>query len=501
VTAPTVLEWDAFDDTLVELWIAEHADEAPTVAVDWAALGIDDPGSVDAYTLEALEMLELGGPRPWRAKKQVVTPRDSQRPPDGDWSVWLLKAGRGFGKTFSGANTLADWACEHVGDYAIVAPTFGDARKICVEGPSGIKQALGSELLVYNKSEYVLYLRNGSRIVLASADAPDRLRGWNLSGAWCDEVGSWVGTEAWYDALDFALREGEARVVVTTTPRRGNKILRDLLEQFKRGSADVVVTHGHTLENRENLSEKAIRRLLQRWDGTTLGRQELGGELLEDVEGALVSTELIERTRVNAADIPEIWRIAVGEDPATTSKEGSDETGLGVIGIGPAPRGWQPPAGKVVLVGMPHLYILQDATLKASPDNTARRALDLVDEWAADVLAAEVNQGGDYVETTTRLVAAAEGRSMPYFHAVHASVGKKARAEPVGGLWEQHRVHIVREAPGGTALLEDEWTGTVFTEIRESPNRVDWSVWAAVELMPELSAKGGTLIELISGAG
>lgn len=501
MTAPTIQEWDAFDDTLVELWIAEHAEETTGAEVDWAALGVDDPTTVDPHTFEALQMLELGEPRPWRAKKITVAPRPSQRAPDGDWSVWLVKAGRGWGKTFVGANTLADWATTHVGDYAIVAPTFGDARKICVEGPSGIKQALGRELLAYNKSEYVLYLRNGSRIVLASADAPDRLRGWNLSGAWCDEAGSWPDTEAWYDALDFALREGEARVVVTTTPRRGNKILRDLLDQIKAGSTDVVLTSGHTLENRENLSEKAIRRLQTRWEGTTLGRQELGGEMLEDVEGALVTTALIEATRVNAADIPEVWRIAIGEDPATTSKEGSDETGLGVIGIGPAPRGWQPPLGKVVLAGMPHLYILQDATLKASPDNTARRALDLVDEWAADVLAAEVNNGGDYVETTTRLVAEAEGRPMPYFHAVHASVGKKARAEPVGGLWEQHRLHIVREAPGGTEKLEDEWTGTVFSEIRESPNRVDWSVWAAVELMPELSAKGGTLIELISGAG
>lgn len=501
MTAPPLQEWDAFDDTLVQLWIAEHAEEAPGTAVDWAELGVVDPDTVDPYTLEALELLELGGPRAWRAKKIVVTPRESQRPPPGDWAVWLVKAGRGWGKTFVGANTLADWATSHVGDYAIVAPTFGDARKICVEGPSGIKQALGRELLVYNKSEYVLYLRNGSRIVLASADAPDRLRGWNLSGAWCDEVGSWGGTEAWYDALDFALREGEARVVVTTTPRRGNKILRDLLDQVKASSADVVLTNGHTLENRDNLSEKAIRRLEQRWTGTMLGRQELGGEMLDDVEGALVSTELIEATRCGAADIIEIWRVAIGEDPATTSKEGSDLTGLVVLGIGPAPRGWAPPAGKVVLVGMPHLYVLEDATLKASPDNTARRALDLVDDWAADVLAAEVNNGGDYVETTTRLVAAGEGRPMPYFHAVHASVGKKARAEPLGGLFEQHRVHMVREAPGGTELLEDEWTGTVFTEIKESPNRIDAMVWAAVELMPELSAKGGTLIELISGAG
>lgn len=456
----------------------------------------------DAATREALAALAPAAPRPWRSKGRVQIPRDKQRPPDGDWSVWLLMCGRGFGKTFTGANVLADWATTVPGDYAVVAPTFGDARKICVEGPSGLKQALGDELLDYNKSEFILYLRNGSRIVLASADAPDRLRGWNLSGAWVDEVGSYRNAEVWYDALDFALREGDPRVVATTTPRRGNVILIDLLKQESDGNGDVVVTRGHTMENAANLSGKALRRLRTRYEGTTLGRQELGGEMLSEVEGALVSGALIENTRVTAVDIPRdsdalpiFWKIAVGVDPAVTNKPGSDETGIVVAALGPAPLGWQPPAGRLVLAGQPHVYILEDASARMAADVWARRALTSAEEWQADTIAAENNQGYDLVEMSIRLIADSEGLQIPAVRQVHASVGKKARAEPVASLWEQHRVHVV----GALPRLEDQWTSWVPLEDTKSPDRLDASVWAVVELLPELAVKGGTKVMLLSG--
>jgi len=478
------------DRELIDLW------ESPPAGVTPLHLVHPD----DAATREALRELEPAGRRQWRSKGRVEVPRDKQLPPPGDWSVWLLMCGRGFGKTFTGANVLADWAVAVPGDYAVVAPTFGDARKICVEGPSGLKQALGDDLADYNKSEFVLYLKNGSRIILASADAPDRLRGWNLSGAWVDEIGSYKNPEVWYDALDFALREGDPRVVATTTPRRGNVILLDLLKQEKDATGDVVVTRGHTMENAANLSGKALRRLQRRYEGTTLGRQELGGEMLSEVEGALVTGALIEATRVRGNEIPTdadglpiLWKIAVGVDPAVSNTVGSDETGVVVAALGPAPVDWQPPGGKLVLAGQPHVYLLEDVSAKLAVDAWARRALTAAQEWQADTIVAESNQGGDLVETTIRLVGDSERLQLPAIRQVHASVGKRARAEPVASLWEQHRVHVVGTLP----KLEDQWTGWVPTEDPKSPDRLDASVWAVVELLPELAVKGGTKVEIL----
>lgn len=477
---------------LEALWAADA--DTPQVGIDWEALGVSDPfAELDPFTRELLESIEPAAIRPWRAHA-----RDTQLPPPGDWLYWLIRAGRGWGKTFTGSNTLAEWACETVGDYAVVAPTFGDAVKICADGPSGLVKALGADLVSFNRNEYVLYLKNGSRIVLASADAPDRIRGWNLSGAWCDEMGSWRNTEVWDEGLIFALRIGERpRCIITTTPRRGSTILKDLDKRVADGTGEVVLTRGTMAENIANLSPAVVQMLLRRYEGTRLGRQELDGEMLEDVEGALISGHLVELTRVSVDEVPELERIAVAVDPATTSKANSDHTGIVVMGIGPAPAGWAPPGGKVVLAGLPHLYILEDLTIKAAPDTWARQALTACDEWEADVLVGETNQGGDLVETTVRLIAQAEHLYMPAYQAVSASKGKKARAEPMAGVWEQHRVHVV----GALPRLEDQWTEWVPAESKESPDNLDGSVWAAVALMPELAVKSGTQVRLLSGSG
>lgn len=481
---------EEFLATLEALWAAD-ADTAQ-VAIDWDELGVSDPFALDPFTLELLESIEPGGVRPWRASA-----RDTQTPPPGTWMYWLIRAGRGWGKTFTGANVLAEWACEEVGDYAVIAPTFGDAVKICAAGPSGLIKALGDDLETFNKNEYVLYLKNGSRIALASADAPDRIRGWNLSGAWCDEVGSWRSTDVWYEGLQFALRIGtRPRCVITTTPRRGSKILLELDKRAADGTGEVALTRGSMEENVGNLNPAVVEMLRRRYEGTTLGRQELNGEQLDEVEGALVSGALIESTRVRPEDVPELARIAIGVDPATTSKENSDHTGILVLGIGPAPKGWHPPVGKVVLAGSAHLYVLEDLTIKANPEVWGRRVLGAADEWEADVIAGEVNQGGDLVETTIRLISTSENLYMPAYHGVSASKGKKARAEPVAGVWEQHRMHIVGHIPE----LEDQWTDWVPAETKESPDHIDGHVWAAVELMPELAVKAGTMIQLLSGA-
>jgi phage terminase large subunit-like protein len=494
MTAPVIDCLDTaeqFEAALAALWAAD--DRHDLVEIDWCALGVDDPfAELDEATREAIALMEPLGERHWRS-----IAREKQIPPTGEWLYWLIRAGRGFGKTFTGSNTLAEWAMEEIGDYAVIAPTFGDAVKICAQGPSGLLKALGEDLDNFNKNEYVLYLKNGSRIVLASADAPDRIRGWNLSGAWADEVGSWRSTEVWYEGLQFALRIGDRpRCVVTTTPRRGSKILLELDRRAEDGSGEVVLTRGSMMENAANLSAAVVEMLRKRYEGTTLGRQELDGEQLDEVEGALVTGALIQHTRVRAEAVPDLWRIAVGVDPATTSKEDSDRTGIIVMGIGSAPRGWQPPAGRVVLAGTPHLYILEDLTIKGSPETWARRALNAADEWQADVLTAEVNQGGDLVETVCRQLAQVETLYMPYYHAVTASKGKKARAEPVAGVWEQHRIHVV----GSLRDLEDQWTDWVPIDAKESPDRLDACVWAAVELMPELGVKSGTVVRLISGA-
>lgn len=487
-------DFDQWTAELEDLW--NTPSDGFSATVDWDALGID-PLGLDEQTREAIVLLELPAPRPWRE-----TAHDYQlRVADAVQSYILFMAGRGSGKGHCASNTLVEWILAEPGDYAIVAPTFGDAVKICADGPSGFVRAAGEEIEKFNRNEYVIYMRNGSRVVLASADAPDRVRGWNLTGFWADEVGSWRDSTVWYEGLEFATRIGSVRRLITTTPRRGNKILKELLKQCDEGDADVLVVRASTRDNAANLSPTFLRKIEQRYVGTTLGRQELDGEMLDEVEGALITGGLVDATRVHADDIPELDRIAVGVDPATTNKEGSDHTGILVLGIGAAPKGWQPPMGRVVLAGTPHLYVLADYSIKGSPDAVARRVLGVVDEWDADVVAVEVNQGGDYIETTLRNVAEAEGLPVPYIHAVTASKGKKARAEPVAGVWEQHRVHVLQEAPGGTADFEDDWTGWVPSETKESPDRLDGSVWAAVELMPELSTKGATRVRLLSAAG
>jgi phage terminase large subunit-like protein len=462
--------------------------------VDWGALGITElPPWADAAnpSMAALRHIEPPTARRWRD-----TARPSQLPPQGhDWLYWVIMAGRGFGKTYCGSNVLVEWAIGTRGDYAVIAPTFGDARKICTEGPSGLIAALGDDLDNYNKSDYVLYLRNGSRIVLASADAPDRLRGYNLSGAWCDELASF-GTgqkDLWDQSLMPALRIGRhPRMVITTTPRRSAVVLRELLARHKHGDPAVVITRGSTFENRANLSPMFLAEMENRYAGTTVGRQELDGEMLDEVEGALVTARLINSTRiVDGTLVPNLRRLVIGIDPAVTANDTSDACGLVAVGLGPAPlRGW---VGAEAKVEGPHLYFLSDKTMRGTPHAWALRALLLGEEWAADALIPEQNQGGDLVSTMLRMVAREADVHLPRIHPVHASVGKRTRAEPVAGVFEQCRAHIVGGIPG----LEDGFTSWVPGD-PESPNELDAGVWGAVGLMPQLGVKARPVARVIS---
>lgn len=463
--------------------------------VDWGALGITElPAWADAAnpSMAALRAIEPAAVRPWRSTARSVQLQLA----DAKTPYVYFGAGRGAGKTWAAANALAEWALAERGNWAIVAPTFSDARQICVEGPSGILVALGDDLASYDKSKYELHLKNGSLIYLASDDAPARLRGKNLNGVWADELGSWKNLkETWDEGIEFATRIGSSRRLITTTPKRGNRIIKEFYDRAARGDSQLTMLRGRTMDNADNLSQTFLDTVRQRYEGSTLGRQELGGELLEEAEGALITFGLVEETRLLSGDlIPDLHRIVVGVDPAVSNNEGSDHTGIVVVGIGRAPRGWQPPQGSSVLQEAKHVYVLQDASLKASPEVWARRVLDVADEWAADAIVAEVNQGHDLVRTTVQLVARAAGLRTCRFISVTASRSKVARAEPVGGLWEQHRVHCVGTFP----QLEDEWCTFVPGETTSSPDRLDASVWGVVGVMPELGMKARPLARIIA---
>lgn len=482
------LELGAFDELVASLLTAPEPD---TVGVDWTELG-GRPGWLtdNDPLLSVLGQLEPPSPRTWRSQA-----RPEQLPPAGSWLHFLFLGGRGTGKTWSGSNILSEWAITQPGDYLVVSPTLGDARKTAVGGSgpddAGLIKALGDDLLDYNKSEFILYVRGGSRIFIVGAEKPDRIRGMNLRGAWLDELASYRNARAlWDEALLPALRIGRLpRTITTTTPRRGNQVLMELLDRASSGDPEVVVARGTTKDNLANLSPAFIKAIYARYQGTALGRQELEGELLPDVEGALLRAALLELTRIrNVEMVPELRRIVVGVDPSGSGKASSDRCGLVVAGIGPAPVG-TPPG----VVEGEHLYFLEDASARLSPERWATRALDLADEWGADSIVAERNMGHAMVKTMIRMVARSQRRRVPQILDPWAARGKQARAEPVVGLWEQFRAHIV----GGMPQFEDCWTSWVPGEGGESPDPLDAGVWAACGLMPELALGSATEVRVL----
>lgn len=241
--------------------------------------------------------------------------RPEQLPPPGGWFVWMIMAGRGFGKTRAGAEWLGHQANSKPGHhFGVVARTTQDCRDVCLEGPSGLLKALGlpRDSLAYNRTTGEIRLPNGAVIHRFSAERPDQMRGPNLAGAWCDEIGTWQYEEAWTEGLIPALRIGDPRVVVTTTPRR-TRLVKDLLN---RDDGSVVVTRGATFDNAENLSASALAELRRRYEGTRLGRQELYGELVEDVEGALWTRDMLEARAKWAEGIPEHGQVRMPVTPS-----------------------------------------------------------------------------------------------------------------------------------------------------------------------------------------
>lgn len=378
--------------------------------------------------------------------------REKQLPPPGKWFTWLIMAGRGFGKTRTGAEYIR-WRVE-TGQgmrIALVARTAADARDVMIEGESGIL-AISSPwfMPIYEPSKRRITWPNGAIATTYSGDKPDQLRGPQHDTGWCDELAAWRYPES-FDQLLFGLRLGvDPRIIVTTTPRP-TKIVRQLVRD-----SDTVVTRGSTYENKANLAPQTLKALERKYKGTTLGRQELDAELLEDVPGALWKRVMIEELRVTS--IPELKRIVVAIDPATTSEEDSDETGIVVAGVSYDGHG----------------YVLDDKSLQATPAAWAKEALAAYHKYKADRIVAESNNGGDMIEFTLNSVS--DG-GKPSFKKVHASRGKHTRAEPVSALYEQKLIHHV----GAFPELEDQMCTWLPEE--DSPDRMDALVWAFTELM------------------
>lgn len=399
--------------------------------------------------------------------------RPKQLAPPGDWLIWLILAGRGFGKTKTGA----EWIREQVGPrhvrstlrIALVGRTAADIRDVMVDGESGIL-AISPP---WNRPEWQpskrrLMWPNGARATTYSADEPKQMRGPQYHIAWCDELCAWRYEDAWTQLrLGNRLPNVRTRFVVTTTPTPTD-LLKSLMAE-----ETTVLTRGSTFENTSNLSPQYITTIRREYEGTRLGRQELYAEVLDDTPGALWTRKMIDEAFLRKVDKKILTRIVVAIDPSVSSADGSAETGIVVVGVDDNEHG----------------YVLEDLSDVYSPNRWAEVAVEAYHRWDADRIVAEVNQGGDLVETTIRSV----DNNVAY-RAVHASKGKYARAEPVAALYEQHRVHHV----GAFSKLESQQCTYVPGVSKKSPDRLDAAVWGLTDLMLDVTPGGGGMIAIRS---
>lgn len=448
---------------------------------------------------------------------EEILARPEQRMPPGDWDTWFLRAGRGFGKTRVGAQATvgtAEWAKGLIDEgklgreeamIYIVGATAADVRDVMVRGPAGIIRCSPPWFpATYEPSHRRISWPGGVHAMLFSAEEPDRLRGPQGIFAWCDELPAWKYPEEAWDNIQFGLRLGpNPRTVVTATPRP-TQIVKDILKAL-----GTVQTKGQTKDNAKNLSAKAIKKLYARYGGTRIGRQELGGEVLDDNPNALWRLADIDRLRLrpvpgqhlpadpgwSESDLPDfkklllalpgrvkvqqallhahgivLQRIMIGVDPAVSNNPNSDETGIVVFGIGMCRC-----RGEAQL----HGFVLEDVSGGYSPAEWGTLLVRLYNLWQANKIVAEINNGGALVEANLR--ATDGGASLPYV-GVHAKKGKLVRAEPIANLTEQSKSHHVGSFP----KLEDELTGwDPMDQSAKSPNRLDAMVYAASELMLE----------------
>jgi phage terminase large subunit-like protein len=399
--------------------------------------------------------------------------RPSQRPPKWDWFIWFLCAGRGFGKTRTGAEFIRDQVREmtealgpiHVG---FIAKTPADARKVMIDSPAGsgiINVSAPHERPVYNPSTKLLYWPNGSMATVYSSKEYDSLRGPAHHLLWADEIASWHYPQETWDNAMFGLRLGpNPRAIVTSTPRP-IPIIKDF---FARNKVDVAITTGSTYENIGHLPPRFLQTILDKYKGTSLGEQEIFAKLISDDPRALWSRSLLEDKRIRILRHPELKRVAVAVDPPASSREGSAECGIVGAGIGIDERG----------------YLLEDASLgPATPKKWGRAAVTLYHKIKANWIVAEGNNGGEMVSEVIHGI----DPNVPV-EIVHASKGKFARAEPVSSLYEQYKISHV----GTFGPLEDQLCNWVPGGDSPSPDRLDALVWAFTKLMVK---ETGTVIQ------
>lgn len=391
--------------------------------------------------------------------------RENQLPPNGDWRTWIILAGRGFGKTRSGAEWVR--SCVESGNYgrvALVGATAADVRDVIVEGESGIL-AISSPAFrpKYEPSKRRITWPNGAQASTFSADEPDRFRGPQHDLCWLDELAAWKYPEA-YDQIQFGLRLGnKPRQMITTTPRP-TKLIKEII-----ADPTTYVTRGSTYDNKDNLAPSFLEQIIKKYEGTRLGRQELNAEILDDNPHALWKYEQIDALRVYRAPLT-LNRVVVAIDPAVTSHAGSNETGIIVAAIGTDDHG----------------YVLADLSISASPDEWGRAAVQAYYQYSADRIIGEVNNGGDLIESLIRNV----DPNVSY-KSVRATKGKAIRAEPISALYEQSRIHHVGYFP----KLEDqmcnfdpaEYSDSASRKSNDSPDRLDALVWGFSELFDRSS--------------
>tara|TARA_R110000850_G_scaffold6589_3_gene25423 strand:- start:1264 stop:2664 length:1401 start_codon:yes stop_codon:yes gene_type:complete len=412
--------------------------------------------------------------------------RDEQLPPAGHYKFWLYMAGRGSGKTRTGAEWTKDLIRAGYNRGGLIAPTAADVRDVMVEGESGLLAICNNWDVdyngnpmgrpVYEPSKRRVTWDNGAMVTLYSADEPERLRGPQHSFIWMDELAAWRRMET-FDQAMFGLRLGKSpKVFISTTPKPKPLIKKLYARAMNTHDLDVVVTTGSSERNSSNLAPGVIEELREMYSGSQLGRQELDGVLLEELEGALWTRKDIDSMRYDLMPTlldPDFYflRIVIGVDPATTNKEGSDETGIIVAALGSDKRG----------------YVLADYSGKYSPAAWGLKVAQAFKIWQADSVVAEVNQGGEMVAH----VLEGADKNMPV-KMVHASRGKLARAEPVAQKYEQGKISHVGRAvlkadgtknDGHLDNLEDQMCTWERLSATYSPDRIDALVWAFHELM------------------
>ena len=382
--------------------------------------------------------------------------RPDQFAPEGNWLTWLILAGRGWGKTRTGAEWVRAQVLAGKQRIALIAETQKDLEQVMIEGDSGLLSIFPAhQRPEYKKKPVELTFHTGAKALGYNATEPDQLRGPQFDAAWCDELAKWKYARDTWDMLQFGLRLGnDPRQCVTTTPR-GISIIREIAT-----APDTAVTRGRTMDNASNLAPSFLRVVTAKYAGTRLGRQELNAEILDDIPGAIWRREWIDKARVDAA--PQLKRKVVAVDPAITSDQTSDDPGTHGIccaGVGTDGRG----------------YVVADRSMQGTPMEWAAAVVSLYDDEQADQVVIEINQGGDMVESTLRAV-----RPNLPIRRVRASRGKHIRAEPVAALYEQGKISHVGSLPD----LEDQMC--MFTnegyQGEGSPDRTDSRGWALTEL-------------------